>query len=455
MHWWTEQPFNYSAVNNAGAPHGDGEVLVFLNDDTEVLDPTLADRAGRLGRPSRASASSGLQLHRPRRRAPARRRRRRHRRLRRPRLRGHGARLARACSARPTGTATCSPSPAPASPSGARSSTQLGGFDERFVLTGSDVALGLDAVLHGLRNVCSPTPRCRHLESAPAARTSRPRTSSPATGATTPGCSAATRTARRTSRCGSRGPAAARRRTSRRPRERVGGPLGRHVHGVPAAERRGRVAGCSPTPAGRRAADRRRSPRCTPRTAEPFAGADRQLVHPRHRQPVLRRHQHRAAHRRPARPRARRREPVRRLGEPARPLRPLGDRGGVPVARPTRRSPSTTGRSATSLASCRPPTSAIATLWVTAYAVAHAPGTPAEVLPGAGLRADVLPGRHASTRWPRRPTGWGCTAICNTDNLRADLRAATTAAGHVVHARRRPDGLPRPRPARAARPRTR
>ena len=39
VEWWTEQPFNYSAVNNAGAALARGEVLVFLNDDTEMPDP--------------------------------------------------------------------------------------------------------------------------------------------------------------------------------------------------------------------------------------------------------------------------------------------------------------------------------------------------------------------------------------------------------------------------------
>lgn len=36
--WW-EGPFNYSAVNNLAAAEARGEVLVFLNDDTEPLDP--------------------------------------------------------------------------------------------------------------------------------------------------------------------------------------------------------------------------------------------------------------------------------------------------------------------------------------------------------------------------------------------------------------------------------
>ncbi len=40
---------------------------------------------------------------------------------------------------------------------------QVGGFDERFVLCGSDVALGLDLAQAGYRNVCSPYGGVRHL----------------------------------------------------------------------------------------------------------------------------------------------------------------------------------------------------------------------------------------------------------------------------------------------------
>lgn len=43
---------------------------------------------------------------------------------------------------------------------------QIGGFDERFILCGSDVVLGLDAHLRGYRNVCTPASVVRHLESA-------------------------------------------------------------------------------------------------------------------------------------------------------------------------------------------------------------------------------------------------------------------------------------------------
>lgn len=49
--WW-DQPFNYSAVNNWAAGEATGEILVFLNDDTEVLaDRWLEDLVGWLQRP--------------------------------------------------------------------------------------------------------------------------------------------------------------------------------------------------------------------------------------------------------------------------------------------------------------------------------------------------------------------------------------------------------------------
>ena len=64
-------------------------------------------------------------------------------------------------------------------------SSEIGGFDERFILCGSDVALGLDAVMRGPRNVCSPFTRCATSNPPPVAPTFPPGTSSPAIGGTT------------------------------------------------------------------------------------------------------------------------------------------------------------------------------------------------------------------------------------------------------------------------------
>ena len=118
------------------------------------------------------------------------------------------ARAATRSTVPPPGTATCSPSPAPASPSSGRRSTQLGGFDERFVLCGSDVALGLGSVLAGTAQHLLPARRgATPGVGDPGDERPDRRTSSPATGATTPGCSAGTRTGIPTSRLRSRRPA--------------------------------------------------------------------------------------------------------------------------------------------------------------------------------------------------------------------------------------------------------
>jgi O-antigen biosynthesis protein len=42
LHW--DQPFNYAAVNNFAVRHAHGEVLTFLNDDTEVITPDWLER---------------------------------------------------------------------------------------------------------------------------------------------------------------------------------------------------------------------------------------------------------------------------------------------------------------------------------------------------------------------------------------------------------------------------
>ncbi len=41
-----EKPFNYSAINNLGAAEAKGDLLLFLNDDTEVLVPDWLERLG-------------------------------------------------------------------------------------------------------------------------------------------------------------------------------------------------------------------------------------------------------------------------------------------------------------------------------------------------------------------------------------------------------------------------
>ncbi|HET7489485.1 MAG TPA: glycosyltransferase [Acidimicrobiales bacterium] len=163
VEWW-DLPFNYSAVNNRAARLATGEVLVFLNDDTEVQDPgwlkelvgwamyppigtaglQLVDGAGRIQFGGTILGLGGFADHLFRGMEP-----------------GSQSLLG------PTGwyrnvlavTGACMAVRRDVFES-------VGGFDERFILCGSDVAFGLDARLAGLRNVCSAHSPLRHLESA-------------------------------------------------------------------------------------------------------------------------------------------------------------------------------------------------------------------------------------------------------------------------------------------------
>ncbi|CAB4932233.1 unannotated protein [freshwater metagenome] len=163
VEWWDE-PFNYSAVNNAAARLSTGEVLVFLNDDTEVLDPGwLRDLVGWAVQPEIGLV--GLELI-----GPA------------GEVQHAGVVLGMSGFAdhvfagmRPEEDSVFGPVSRTRdvlAVTGACCAVRrelfdsLGGFDERFRLTGSDVALGLSAVLAGRRNVCSAGARVRHLESA-------------------------------------------------------------------------------------------------------------------------------------------------------------------------------------------------------------------------------------------------------------------------------------------------
>lgn len=160
--WWTD-PFNYSRVNNVTARGTQGDVLVFLNDDTEIVDPGwLREMVGMLLRDGVGSV--GVQ-HR----------------------RGDGLIQHGGVVLGPGGFAdNLFSGMAPGSDTLIGPTTwyrnslavtaacvaiqrdhfeQVGGFDERFKLTGSDVVLGLDQVINGRRNVVLPFDTVRHLES--------------------------------------------------------------------------------------------------------------------------------------------------------------------------------------------------------------------------------------------------------------------------------------------------
>jgi O-antigen biosynthesis protein len=163
VEWWTH-PFNYSAVNNFAASLARNEVLVFLNDDTEVTDPGwLRELSGWATQPGVGLAGAqligrdgeiqhgGVILG----------------------LNGFADHLFQGMP--PDSQSLLGPttsyrnvlSVTAACVAVRRELFQdLGGFDERFELCGSDVALGLDAVIAGYRNVCTPFAGVRHIESA-------------------------------------------------------------------------------------------------------------------------------------------------------------------------------------------------------------------------------------------------------------------------------------------------
>ena len=164
VHWWTETPFNYSAVNNAGARDGEEDLLVFLNDDVELTDPGwLTELAGWTTVPGVGCV--GMQLLGPD-----------------GKLQHAGVVVGIQGLAdhlfsglRPDADTLLGPADWTRdvlAVTGActvlrrETFARLGGFDERFELTGSDVALGLSAAVDGLRTVCTSATHAVHRESS-------------------------------------------------------------------------------------------------------------------------------------------------------------------------------------------------------------------------------------------------------------------------------------------------
>lgn len=163
VEWWTE-PFNYSAVNNAAARLARGEVFVFLNDDTEVLDhqwltemvswavqPQVGVVGAHLIAPDGTLQHAGVVVG----------------------LNGFADHVFEGLA--PSATTLFGPTRAyrdflavtcACAAISRERFEHLGGFDERFVLCGSDVKLGLDSALSGWRNVCTPFVKVAHKESA-------------------------------------------------------------------------------------------------------------------------------------------------------------------------------------------------------------------------------------------------------------------------------------------------
>jgi GT2 family glycosyltransferase len=161
--WW-DRPFNYSAVNNAASLLGSGDVLTFLNDDTEATDALwlrqmvgwatrdtvgtvgaqLIDPAGLIQHGGVVLGMDGSAGH----------------------LFAGGAPAQDSMLGRTEWTRNVLASTAACVTMRREVFEACGGFDERFVLCGSDVALGLEAHNRGWRNVVVPAVGMRHMESA-------------------------------------------------------------------------------------------------------------------------------------------------------------------------------------------------------------------------------------------------------------------------------------------------
>lgn len=161
--WWTESPFNYSRVNNVTVRATSGDVVVLLNDDTQIIDPgwlkemvgfVLRDGVGSVGVQHRQA--EGLIQHGGVVVGPG----------------GFadnlfsGLRPESDTLLGPTGWYRNSLAVTGACVAIRRTNFEkVGGLDERFILTGSDVVLGLDQVIQGRRNVVVPFDLVRHYES--------------------------------------------------------------------------------------------------------------------------------------------------------------------------------------------------------------------------------------------------------------------------------------------------
>jgi GT2 family glycosyltransferase len=158
------RPFNFAALNNAAAAAGDGDMLLFLNNDTEVIDPGwLAEMLEEAQRPEVGAvapmllfdddtvqhAGAALRLHG---------------------YAGHPF----------AGLAPEAETPFGRADEGTRNwlavtaacmlvartkFDAVGGFDERFVVAGNDVDLCLRLTAAGHRSLCVSRVRLRHHES--------------------------------------------------------------------------------------------------------------------------------------------------------------------------------------------------------------------------------------------------------------------------------------------------
>ena len=156
-------PFNWSAVNNFAARHASGDYLLFLNNDVEALAPGWLDAlvafasrpeigvvGGLLLYPNGTVQHAGVVLG----------------------LTGYAGHVfagRRPDELTPFGRAdtirNCTAVTGACMLMRRRLFDELGGFDERFILCGSDVEICLRARARGLRNVMTPHARLVHRES--------------------------------------------------------------------------------------------------------------------------------------------------------------------------------------------------------------------------------------------------------------------------------------------------
>ena len=326
---------------------------------------------------------------------------------------------------------------------------ELGGFDERFLLTGSDVAIGLDAELKGYRNVCSPYAALRHLESAtrgthvpledfftsllalqPVAVRRRPlllaRTSRSAAGC--PSCA------------GPHEPT---------PGERISGPLGRPFNVFrqknDEAESRMLADNCRALPIDQQAVEALHAANAEPFEVKtvnwfipdidsPFYGGINTAL-------------------RIADQLAREHGVENRFvvwGSPPDHF----VRSALAAAFPSLADAPIIfydGSMGASLETVPEADVAIATLWVTAYAVAHFPGTRSGSSTWCRTSSRCSTRRARCTRSPRRATGSGCTACATPTTCGRSTRTTTPAQGMsftpavdptVFHARGRVERMP-------------
>jgi glycosyltransferase involved in cell wall biosynthesis len=158
-----DKPFNYSALNNFGVQKAKGDVLVFLNNDTEVIAPEWLEELASVAQQKQNGAVGALLLY--------------------PDLTIQHAGIivgmlgAAGIIFRGLKLGTLTPFWLPDWPRNYLAVTgaclcvekvkfkAMGGFNEDFIMAGSDVTLGIDLFERGYRNVYWPYAKLTHHES--------------------------------------------------------------------------------------------------------------------------------------------------------------------------------------------------------------------------------------------------------------------------------------------------